>query len=105
MEWVPYVYTLVVVLMVLIGAALSFSVSPGIGLMFASVVGFVLLFIHVLIVKPMEKEGLLSIIESGKPVECKGMLIKKPALYIENGKKYVKTESGVLINISYCKKP
>ncbi len=87
MEGMPHVYTLVVVLMLLIGAAISCSVNPGIGIMFASVVSFVILLIHLFIVKPMEEEELLSLIKSGKPVECKGMLIKKPALYIENGKR------------------
>ena len=32
------------------------------------------------------------------------MLIKKPALYIENGKVYVKTEDGRLIKVDECRK-
>ena len=57
------------------------------------------------IVADEKRKALVSHIENGKPVECKGILITRPALHRENGKIYVKTESGVLINISYCKKP
>ena len=47
----------------------------------------------------------VSLVESGKPVECRGELVENPTLQKVDGKIYVRTGDGQLVSAPECRKP